>query len=183
MISIHLGVNFIFFNSEKQIFDRRCFSRIGLRFFYFKREGRRQLLFLNAEYCYRSIFISGACEAVMENGNMKITDVQKKCFSMLKSILCVLLFDTVCFGGWVYYKPLHPWLFCIRFRKIISWLFSCLSNTYFVWIKGIEKYKMRGIVKDPTESKNGEKPTLHWESLCLLDATLFFRYVHNQWTF
>lgn len=45
----------------------------------FKRESRGLFLFLNAAYCYRNIFISGTCETVMENGNMKMraTGVQK----------------------------------------------------------------------------------------------------------
>lgn len=94
MISTHFWS--IFFLIQKSKFlTEDAFLKLSL--FSFKRESRRLLLFLNAVYCYRSIFISGACETVMENGNMKMrtTGVQNKCFRMLKSILCV----TVCFGG------------------------------------------------------------------------------------
>lgn len=96
MTDTNFWSNFIFLNAEKHILDRNCFSRIGLRFFFFKKESRKLFHFLNAVYCCRGIFISGPCETVTENGNMQMrtTGVQNKCFWMLKSILCMLLFDS-----------------------------------------------------------------------------------------
>lgn len=63
--------------------------------------------------------------------------------------------------------------FCIRFRKIISWWSQLSSNTYFVWIKCIEKYKMRTFWLRTQQKGKMEEKSKTKQKLCTGKGCVF----------
>lgn len=90
---VNIFCQILFLKQKSKCITEDAFLELGLDSF--KRESRGLFLFLNAVYCYRSIFISGSCETVLENGNMKMgtTGVQNKYFlDAEKHTICVTQF-------------------------------------------------------------------------------------------